>query len=144
MDCNPPSSSVCGVSPGNQTWMGCHPLLQGIFPTQGSNLGLQHCRGILYRLNQGSPRILEWIAHPFFRGSSQPRNQTRSLPGLAWSTVIGNGTSFQYSCLESSLGRGAWQAIVHMAAKSWTGLSTWYSTACQEKQIPSQTKTTAI
>ena len=36
--------------------MGCHFLLQGIFPTQGSNLSLQHCRQMLYRLShQGSP-----------------------------------------------------------------------------------------
>ena len=31
--------------------MGCHFLLQGIFPTQGSNRGLLHCRWILYRLS---------------------------------------------------------------------------------------------
>ena len=36
--------------------MGCHFLLQGIFLTQGSNLGLLHCRWILYSLgHQGSP-----------------------------------------------------------------------------------------
>ena len=36
--------------------MGCHPLLQGIFPTQGSNPGLPHRRPILYHLShQGSP-----------------------------------------------------------------------------------------
>ena len=36
--------------------MGCHVLLQGIFPTQGSNSGLLHCRWILYHLNhQESP-----------------------------------------------------------------------------------------
>ena len=36
--------------------MGCHVLLQGIFPTQGLNLGLLHCRQILYRLSyKGSP-----------------------------------------------------------------------------------------
>ena len=53
-------------------------LLQGIFPTQGSNIGLLHCRRILYQLShKGSPRILEWVAFPFFRGSSQPRNWTR-------------------------------------------------------------------
>ena len=35
-------------------------LLQGIFPTQESNLGLLHCRQILYHLNhQGSPRAFE-------------------------------------------------------------------------------------
>jgi len=43
-DCNPPSSSVHGNSPGENTEMGCHALLQGIFPTQGSNPGLLHCR----------------------------------------------------------------------------------------------------
>ena len=44
---------------------------------QGSNTGLLHCRWILYQLShQGSPRILEWVAYPFPRGSSQARNQT--------------------------------------------------------------------
>ena len=43
-------------SPGKNTGVGCHALLQRIFPTQGSNPGLQHCRWILYQLNyQGSP-----------------------------------------------------------------------------------------
>ena len=35
-------------SPGKRTGVGCHALLQGIFLTQGSNLGLLHCRQILY------------------------------------------------------------------------------------------------
>ena len=35
-------------SPGKSTGVGCHSLLQGIFATQGSNLGLLHCREILY------------------------------------------------------------------------------------------------
>ena len=43
-------------SPGKNTGVGCHALLQGIFPTQGSNLGLCHCRKILYHLSYlGSP-----------------------------------------------------------------------------------------
>ena len=43
-------------SPGKNTGVGCHSLLQGIFLTQGSNLGLLHCRQILYSLShQGSP-----------------------------------------------------------------------------------------
>ena len=44
-------SSVRGDSPGKNTGGGCHALLQGNFPTQGSNTGLPHCRRILYRLN---------------------------------------------------------------------------------------------
>ena len=42
-------------SPGKNTGVGCHALLQGIFPTQGSHPGLPHCRQILYQLShQGS------------------------------------------------------------------------------------------
>ena len=36
--------------PGKNTGLGCHFLLQGIFPTQGSNTGLLNCRQTLYRL----------------------------------------------------------------------------------------------
>ena len=43
-------------SPGKNTGAGCHPLLQRIFPTQGLNPGLLHCRQVLYHLShQGSP-----------------------------------------------------------------------------------------
>ena len=38
-------------SPGKNTGVGCHSLLQGIFPTQESNPGLLHCRQILYHLS---------------------------------------------------------------------------------------------
>ena len=56
MDCSPPGSSVHGDSPGKNTGVGSHILLQEIFPTQGSNPGLPHCRVILYHLShQGSP-----------------------------------------------------------------------------------------
>ena len=49
-------------SPGQNTGVGSLSLLQRIFPTQGSNPGLQHCRRLLYQLNhKGSPRILEWV-----------------------------------------------------------------------------------
>ena len=69
MDCSPPGSPVPGDSPGKNTGVGCHAFLQEIFPTQGLNPGLPHCRWIRYHLShQGSPRILEWVAYPFFRG----------------------------------------------------------------------------
>ena len=77
MDCSSPGSSVHRDSPGRNTGVGCHALLQGIFPTQGSNPGLLPCRQILYHLSrEGSPRILVWVVYPFSRGSSQPRNRT--------------------------------------------------------------------
>ena len=71
-------------SPGHNTGAGSSSLLQGIFPTQGSNPGLPHCRQILYQLSpQGSPRILEWVAYPFSSRSSWPRNQT-GVSSIAW------------------------------------------------------------
>ena len=78
MDCSPPGSSVHGDSPGKNTGTGCHALLQEVFWIQGSNPGLQRCKQIFYCLSyQGSPGILEWVAYPFSRGSSRPRDQTR-------------------------------------------------------------------
>ena len=51
MDCSLPDSSVHGESLGKNTGVGWHVLLQGIFPTQGSNPGLPHCGQILYHLS---------------------------------------------------------------------------------------------
>ena len=77
MGCSPPGSSVYGDSPGKNTGVGCHALHQGIFPTQGLNPDLPYCRQIPYHLShQRSPRILEWVAYPFSRGTSRSRNQT--------------------------------------------------------------------
>ena len=57
MDSNLPGSSVHGDSPGKNTGVGCHFLLQGIFPTQESNPGLLHCRQILYQLSYKGRRL---------------------------------------------------------------------------------------
>ena len=90
MDCSQPGSSVHGIlqarilemkckslscvwtsmrsprnSPSYNTGVDSLSLLQGIFPTQGSNPGLPRCRQILYQLShKGSPRILEWVPFP--------------------------------------------------------------------------------
>ena len=64
-------------SSGQNTRVGSFSLLHGIFPTQGSNPGLPHCRQILYQLShKGNPRILEWVAYSCSSGSSQARNWT--------------------------------------------------------------------
>ena len=71
-------------SPGQNTGVDSLSLLQRIFPTQGSNPGLPHCKQILYQLSQqGSPGILEWIAYSFYRGSFRSRaiaEQKRNCP----------------------------------------------------------------
>ena len=47
-----PTRLLCPwISPGKNTGVGCRSLLQGIFPTQGSNLSLLHCRHTLYHLS---------------------------------------------------------------------------------------------
>ena len=70
--CDPMDYIVHGInSAGQNTGVGSLSLLQGIFPTQGSNPDLPHCIRILYRLShKGSPRILEWVAYPFSSRSS--------------------------------------------------------------------------
>ena len=67
MDCSPPGSSVHEDYPGKNIGVGCHALLQGIFPTQELNWGLLHCRWILYQLSHkvntrvGSLSLLQGI-----------------------------------------------------------------------------------
>ena len=108
LNCSQPGSSVRGDSPGRNTGAGCQALLQGIFPTQGSNPGLLHCRRILYCLSQrGSPRLGKPVAYPFSRGASPPGAEPGTpalqasflpawLPGKPWAKAggdLGEGSS---------------------------------------------------
>ena len=43
-----------------------------------------------------------------------------SIPGSGRSPRVGNGNPLQYSCLEKSMNKGAWQAAVYGVAKGWT------------------------
>ena len=95
-------------SPGQNTRVGRLSLLQGIFPTQGLNLSLLHCRWILHQLShQGSPRILEWVAYPSSSGSSRPRNQT-GVSCIA-------GRVFTYWALRY------WWQFCHSNCRQWCG-----------------------
>ena len=65
MDCSLPGSSVHEDSLGKNTGVGCHGPFQGIFPIQGSDPGLPHCRWILYHLShQRSPSSQFLAARP--------------------------------------------------------------------------------
>ena len=78
--------------PGQNTGVGSLSRLQGIFPPQGSNPGLLHCRWILYQLShKESQRVLECVGYPFSSRSSQLKNRTGvsslqvdSLPTELW------------------------------------------------------------
>ena len=45
------------------------------------------------------------------------------MPGLGRSPGVGNGSPLQYSCLDNSMDREAWQATVHVVAKGWIQLA---------------------
>ena len=88
------------------------PLLQGIFPTQGSNPGVPHCRRLLYHLShKGSPRIPEWISYPFSSGSFQPRNQTGS-PALQADSLPTELSGKPY--MTGDIRKWKWMTIVHL------------------------------
>ena len=93
-------------SPGQNTGVGSLSLLQLIFPTQGLNLGLPHCRQILCTSwdTRETPRILEWVGdvklgREWNRWSPWGWTETSSLslsPGLqlCWRDVFQNMVSF--------------------------------------------------
>ena len=67
-------------SPGKNTGVGCHFILQGIFPIQGSNPGCLHYRQILYSLShQGSPKRKHSILPNFFFCMNRVSSQTEPL-----------------------------------------------------------------
>ena len=58
LQCHHPRRFLClWNSPGKNSGVDCHSLLQGIFLTQGSNPGLLHCRQSLYCLNHQGSRL---------------------------------------------------------------------------------------
>ena len=71
----------------------------------------------------GHPQILVAVVVP---GGSDNKESAcdagdrGSIPVLGRSPGEGNGNPLQYSCLENSMDGGAWQATVHVVAKSWT------------------------
>ena len=95
-------------SPGKNTGVDCHFLLQEIFPTQGSSLCLPNCRQIL------SQFYLEELA--------------------LWREDIGegNGNPLQYSCLENPVDRGA---AVHRVAQSRTLLEQLSSSSSSREDV---------
>ena len=85
MDCSLSGFSVHGDSPGKNTTVGCHALLQGSFPTQGSNPSFPHCWQILHHLShKGSPRILEWVDLSLLQGIFLTQGLNRDLLHCRW------------------------------------------------------------
>ena len=87
--------------------MGCHALLQGIFPTQGTSPGLWHCGQILY--------CLDFPCGSAGKESTCNAGDLRSVPGLRKSPGKEKGYPLQYSGLENSM-----DCIVHGITESDT------------------------
>ena len=106
---------------GQNTGVGSLSLLQGIFPTQGSNRGLPHCRQVLYQLNYQKHNYSVHQNHlggfPGKESVCKARDVDLIL-GSGRSPGEGNGNPLQYSYLENSTHRGAGQAAVNGVAKS--------------------------
>ena len=99
MDCSSPGSFVHGILQERILGWGCHSLLQGIFPTQGSNPGFLHCRWILYHLSyQGSPTNpnQHWqqiqSVDFYFVGSSWGDQACLLSPGYGGDLLIGTNS----------------------------------------------------
>ena len=69
--------------------------------------------------------MAQWVGSPCNAGDT---GDAVSIPGSRRSPGGGNGNSFQYSCLENPMHRGAWWAAVHGVVKSQTRLGNWART----------------
>ena len=137
-------------SPGKNTGVGCHSLLQEIFPTQGSYLfscvagrfftvwDTKEASGLAYfSLHIINTLAMHFLGFPGCVCGKESACQCRKCKRLwfnpwirkiPWSRKWRNGDPLQYSCLGNPMDRGAWQATVHGVSKSWTRLSIWAHT----------------
>ena len=107
--------------------MGSLSLLQGIFPTQGSNPALQHCRQTLYQLSHtGSPIFINSLGKKYFTGSHDNTQWTHTEKKALPQTIIvpQGGTC------------GIFNFLKHLFLKLYVHYSS-SSSQSPQKQIPS-------
>ena len=96
MDCGPPGSSVHGIHQARiLEWVAIS--FSRVFPTQGLNLGLLHCRQILYYLSHQGSLWISIKAHKCLSFTLGVKRGCLKSPGE------GNSFPLQYSCLENSM-----------------------------------------
>ena len=111
-------------SPGKDTGVGCHFLCQVIFPTQGSNPGLLHCRRTPSPSDPPGKDTSYHLGHFYCAAGSAGKESAchardpGSIPGLGRRSGEGRGYPLQYSGLENSM-----DCIVYGVTKSQTRVS---------------------
>ena len=114
------------------TGVGCHLLLQGIFPTQGSNL-VSCIAGRFFYCWEAPLTLFACLGFPGWSAVKKlPAIQettfnvgdTGSIPRSERYPWEGNGSPLQYSYLGNPMDRGAWKTLVHGVTKIWTQLTT--------------------
>ena len=134
-DCSLPSSSIHVDSPGKNSGVGCHALLQGIFPTQESNPGLQNCRQILYHLSYqwSASEWLNWTELNWTQWLRLPMQNHVRRTGMCGSAnglhYLGNGwacPSVQWWLLDWILGSqtGTRRAVLTHSCRDSSGWGT--------------------
>ena len=102
---NESSSVLCdSYSPGQNTGVGSLSLLQGIFPIQGLNPALPHCRPILYQLShKGSSRVLKWVGLSILQGIFPNQESNWGLLPCRWILyqLSYQGSKTKISCIAS-------------------------------------------
>ena len=118
MDCSLPGSSVHGDSPGKNTGVGCHALLQESSQPRDQT-EVSHTAGVFFTIwaTKGSGRILECVAYPFSKGVPRelPSKGTSQLKKQTRVSYIALGFFISWATKE------AW-ATVHRTWKSQTRL----------------------
>ena len=120
MGCSPPGSSIHWILQARiLEWVampsskGSPPLAGGFF-TASSTWGPPVLQRGIINLIEGFPGGSD------AKESACNVGDLGSVPGLGRAPGEGNGNPLQYSCLETSMDRGIWEATVHGVAKSWT------------------------
>ena len=129
IDFSPPGSSVYGILPFNKRinypFLKSDSVLLLLGYIQGLIPGLCvlfYSRSTQNLANMCFPKshLLGFPGGSDDKESSSKEGDRGSIPGSRRSPGEGTGYPLQYSCLENSMDRGAWQATVHGVEKSWT------------------------